>query len=404
MLSAESRPYIDASVPVLREHGLAITTTFYRNLFAAHPELHNLFNAGNQANGSQQQSLASAVFAYAANIDNQAALAPVVSRIVQKHASLGVTPDQYPIVGTHLLGAIKQVLGDAATPELLAAWGEAYGLLAQALIDEEKRAYRAAGVQPGALSPMRVVAVNEESEQVKSFTLQPIDGTLPSFRAGQYVSVAVDLPGGLRQLRQYSLSDAPNGDHLRISVKREAVDALDAANAARPAGMVSNWLHDHLSVGSVVQVSKPFGDFLPDTESDAPIVLLSAGVGITPMIAALNRIADVAPQRRVVFAHAARHAGHHPHRADVAQAAARMPHLQSVVFYEEATGAAPGTFIPGRMRIEALPAWDFADADVYLCGPLPFMQEQWAALLAHGVPPARLHREVFGPDMLDHLL
>ncbi|HTH45386.1 MAG TPA: globin domain-containing protein, partial [Oxalicibacterium sp.] len=211
MLSTESRPYIDASVPVLREHGLAITQRFYQNLFAAHPQLHNMFNAGNQANGSQQQSLASAVFAYAANIDNQAALAPVISRIVNKHASLGVTAAHYPIVGEHLLRAIKEVLGDAATPELLAAWAEAYGLLAQALIDEENRMYRAAGIEAGDLFAMRVVAVNEESEQVRSFTLTPVDSALPDFRPGQYVSVAVDLPDGLRQLRQYSLSDAPNG-------------------------------------------------------------------------------------------------------------------------------------------------------------------------------------------------
>jgi nitric oxide dioxygenase len=156
MLSAASRPYIEASVPVLREHGLAITKVFYSNLFASHPQLHNIFNAGNQANGTQQQSLASAVFAYAANIDNAGALAPVISRIVNKHVSLGVTAAHYPIVGEHLLGAIKQVLGDAATPELIAAWAEAYGLLAQALIDEEKRLYDNAGVQPGDLFNMRV--------------------------------------------------------------------------------------------------------------------------------------------------------------------------------------------------------------------------------------------------------
>lgn len=396
MLSTESRPYIDASVPVLREHGLAITKRFYGNLFAAHPQLHNLFNAGNQANGSQQQSLASAVFAYAANIDNQAALTPVISRIVNKHASLGVTAAHYPIVGEHLLRAIKEVLGDAATPELIAAWGEAYGLLAQALIDEENRLYQTAGIRAGDLFAMRVVSVNNESEQVRSFTLTPVDGALPQFRPGQYVSVAITLPNGLRQLRQYSLSDAPNGRHLRISVKREV------AGHETPAGMVSNWLHDHLAIGSEVQVSKPFGDFQPDAESDKPIVLLSAGVGITPMISVLNRIADVAPQRRVVFAHAARNEKHHPHQDDVALAAARMPHLQTVAFYEEPSSGK--SHVAGRMTIDKLPQWDFEHTDVYMCGPLPFMQAQWAELVKRGVPPTHLHREVFGPDMLDHLI
>ncbi|HEV7855441.1 MAG TPA: globin domain-containing protein [Herminiimonas sp.] len=396
MLSAQSRPYIDASVPVLRKHGLAITTVFYKNLFESHPQLHHIFNAGNQANGTQQQSLASAVFAYAANIGNQAALAPVISRIVHKHVSLGVTAAHYPIVGQHLLDAIKQVLGDAATPELIAAWAEAYGLLAQALIDEENKLYKAAGTEPGDLFALRVVAVNNESTQIKSFTLVPADGAPPSFHPGQYISVAVTLPNGLRQLRQYSLSDAPNRRHLRISVKHEI------AGKETPAGTVSNWLHDNVKVGSVIYASKPFGDFKPDTESDAPIVLLSAGVGITPMISALNRIADVAPQRRVIFAHAARHADHHPHRDDLALAQAAMPNLRSVTFYEE--GGTNAKHFSGRMQLDKLPSWDIESTNVYMCGPLPFMKEQWANLLARGVPVQHLHREVFGPDLLDHLI
>ncbi|WP_369384858.1 globin domain-containing protein [Methylobacillus glycogenes] len=127
MLSASARPYIDASVPVLREHSLDITKVFYANMLGAHPELKNLFNMGNQASGVQQQSLASALFAYAANIANPAALAPVVTRIVHKHAAVGLTAAHYPIVAEHLLGAIKQVLGDAASDDLLSAWGEAIG-------------------------------------------------------------------------------------------------------------------------------------------------------------------------------------------------------------------------------------------------------------------------------------
>ncbi len=400
MLSVESRPYIDASVPVLREHGLTITKTFYKNMFVAHPELHNIFNAGNQANGSQQQSLASAVFAYAANIDNADALSPVISRIVHKHASLGITAAHYPIVGEHLLGAIKEVLGDAATPELIAAWAEAYGLLAKALSDEEARMYKAAGINPGDLFEMRVTAMEVQSTQVKSFVLTPADGSAaPTFHPGQYMSVAIDLPSGLRQLRQYSLSDAPAVDHLRISVKREV------AGKETPAGTVSNWLHDNLQVGSCLKVSKPFGDFQPDTEGTDPIVLLSAGVGVTPMIAVLNRIAQVTPQRHVVFAHAARNAAHHPHQEDINKALTVMPNLQTTFFYEEEQeGKDKSGYELGRMKISSLPTWDKEKANVYMCGPLPFMQQQWADLLAHDVPQQALHREVFGPDMLDNLI
>lgn len=400
MISSAARPYIDASVPVLREHGLAITTTFYRSMFEAHPELKNLFNMGNQANGVQQASLASAVFAYAANIGNAAALGPVVSRIVHKHAAVGIRADHYPIVGHHLLGAIKTVLGDAATEPLLKAWEEAYTSLARLLIDAEAKMYEEAGVQPGETRAMRVTEVVRESDNVVSIRFVALDGgALPPFKAGQYLSVAVDFSDGRRQLRQYSLSDAPGvatpgKDSLRISVKRED-------GGAHPAGEVSTWLHDNVNVGDVLHVIHPFGDFLPDTESNEPVVLLSAGVGITPMIAALNRIAQVNPERRVIFAHAARNAAHHPHQRDVAAARARMPHLHVVTFYEEEDTAGA---LKGKMDLERLPSWPRGETDVYMCGPLPFMQAQWNALLAAGAPASRLHREVFGPDLLDNLL
>nr|WP_314541989.1 globin domain-containing protein [uncultured Massilia sp.] len=390
MISAASRPYIDASVPVLREHGATITSRFYADMLGTHPVLTRLFNMGNQAQGRQQQSLAAAVFAYAANIGNPAALGPVIERIVHKHVSVGIRAEHYPIVGHHLIKAIADTLGDAATPALLDAWREAYGSLARLLIEAEAGMYATAGIAPGDTRPMRVLEVVRESANVLSFRFAPADGLpLPAFRAGQYVSVAVDLPGDRRQLRQYSLSDAPDARTMRISVKRE-----DAA-ADTPAGDVSNWLHANVTVGSTLQVSHPFGEFAPDTESDRPIVLLSAGIGITPMVAAVKRIAQVAPQRRVLFAHAARDAAHHALGAEVDALKAVMPNLAVVNFYEDGAG---------RMEVAKLPAWQREETDVYLCGPHRFMQAQWLALLQAGVPAARLHREVFGPELLDHLL
>ncbi|MFP5390708.1 MAG: globin domain-containing protein [Gammaproteobacteria bacterium] len=396
MISSASRPYIDASVPVLREHGLAITRTFYRNVFDELPQLTNLFNMGNQASGAQQQSLASAVFAYAANIGNPAALGPVVERIVHKHVSVGVRAEHYPIVGRHLLGAIAETLGEAATPELLAAWGEAYNSLAQLFIDAEARLYASAGIEPGQTRAMRVTEVLRQSDDVISIRFVAADGAaLPGFKPGQYVSCAVTFADGRRQLRQYSLSDAPDGASMRISVKRER------AGASNPAGEVSNWIHEHVKVGGELQVSHPFGDFTPDTDVDTPLVLLSAGVGITPMIAVIRRIAQVKPQRQVVFAHAARNAGHHPHQGDLDAVRALMPNLAVATFYED---GAQGEAKAGRMQVSQLPTFPREEAEVYLCGPLPFMQAQWKALVDTGVPAARLHREVFGPEALDHLL
>ena len=397
MISAASRPYIDASVAVLREHGVAITTTFYRKLFAAHPDLGNLFNMGNQARGAQQQSLAAAVFAYAANIGNPGALGAVINRIVHKHVSVGIRAEHYPIVGQYLLGAIADTLGDAATPPLLAAWDEAYNALAALFIDAEKTLYAQAGIEPGQTRAVRVTEVTQQGVDVKAIRFVAADGApLPEFTAGQYVSITVQFADGRTQLRQYSLSDAARGGDMRISVKRES------AGADTPAGEVSNWIDQHVSVGSLLQVSPPFGEFAIDTESAQPLVLLSAGIGITPMIAALNRIAQIKPQRHVIFGHAARDAQRHAHRADLAAASATMPNLQVVTFYETHDGAEDAR--AGLMSISALPSWSRTDTDVYLCGPLPFMQAQWLALVGAGVPVTRLHREVFGPDMLDHLL
>ncbi|AST33782.2 globin domain-containing protein [Ralstonia solanacearum] len=401
MLSEQSKPLIDASVPVLREHGLTITQTFYRNMFASHPELTNLFNMGNQANGSQQQSLASAVFAYAANHGNNAALAPVVGRIVHKHAAVGIRPSHYPIVGRHLLGAIAEVLGDAATPALLAAWDEAYWLLAAELIAAEARLYAHMQSGPDHRQPVRIIERRQQAEDVVSFTLEAVGGTtLADFLPGQYISVQVELAPGVLQQRQYSLSDAPNGRTWRISVKR------DAGEAGRPAGTVSNWLHENARQGEVLLVSQPYGDFVPQLATDNPIVLMSAGVGITPMIAALNTLAGQNVARKVVFSHASRTASHVAHTDDLEHAARVLPDFEAHVFLEsgEAAAFASRPAQPGRMTVDAFLDGKVADADFYLCGPLPFMQAQRAALLAGGVPAARIHREVFGPDLLDDIL
>lgn len=401
MLSDKSKPYIDASVPVLREHGLTITQTFYRNMFASHPELTNVFNMGNQANGSQQQSLASAVFAYAANHGNNAALAPVVNRIVHKHAAVGIKPSHYPIVARHLLGAIAEVLGDAATPDLLAAWDEAYWLLAAELIAAEARLYQHTGSGPDHRQPVRIVSRRLQAENVVSLTLEAVgDAPLADFLPGQYISVQVELAPGALQQRQYSLSDAPNGRTWRISVKR------DAGDADRPAGTVSSWLHANAREGDVLLVSQPYGDFVPQLATDNPIVLMSAGVGITPMISALNTLAQENSARKIVFSHAARAASHVAHADDLERAAQALPAFEAHVFLESGEDAefASRPAQPGRMTIDTFVRDHGAEADFYLCGPLPFMQAQRAALLASGVPSERIHREVFGPDLLDDIL
>lgn len=402
MLSATARPYIDASVPVLREHGLAITSVFYKNMFDAYPNLKNMFNMGNQANGSQQQSLASAVFAYAANIDNAAALGPVIKRIAHKHAAVGLTADHYPIVGEHLIGAIKQILGEASSQELLDAWGEAYWLLAHQLIEAEKELYAQANTSAGEMMDLIVFKEQQETDQITSYCLQKNGGSPGKFTPGQYISVeAVFNEANTRQLRQYSLSDSTEAPWWRISVKRED-------NSDKPQGQVSNWIHKNIKLGSSIKVSKPFGDFALNVESTKPIALLSAGVGVTPMLSILNTLRDIAPDRKVLFAHATKNRSSHADLGSVVEANARMPNLSTHIFYESITQTEElmdGFDVKqGLMNINGIWEEHIQDADIYLCGPIGFMQAMRESLLNKGIKAERIHREVFGPDMLDHLI
>jgi len=399
MLSVAAKPYIEASVPVLRQHGLAITTLFYKNMFESHPELMNLFNMGNQANGTQQQSLAAAVFAYAANIDNTEALKPVIERIVHKHVSVGIRPEHYPIVGNHLIGAIKGVLGDAATPELIAAWQEAYGLLADALISTEAELYKHNNQKPDEWIKLKVIEKLHQSDNVVSFTLRADEQTkLPTFKPGQYISVAVHLEDlNLRQIRQYSLSDSPQKDTFRITVKRESGDEY------KPHGNVSNWLHQHTRVGSTINVSFPCGNFTPDIQDQRPIGLVSAGVGITPMISILNDIAAKNPHRKVMFAHAARNRASVAHIDEILNAKSKLENLDTVFFLNDSKKQHIDEK-EGRMDLAAYITPEFKDGIYYICGPQSFMDDQRDALVELGIHQNNIHREVFGPESLNHLI
>jgi nitric oxide dioxygenase len=397
MLSATAKPYIEASVPVLRQHGLSITTVFYKNMLGAHPELNHLFNQGNQANGSQQQSLASAVFAYAANIENADALAPVIERIVHKHVSIGILPSHYPIVGKYLLGAIKEVLGEAATAELMAAWDEAYWLLAGALIAAEARLYASNGNAEKQWLKMKVIKKEHLSQDIVSITLvSNNEESLPAFKAGQYISIAAYLEElNLRQIRQYSLSGAEQENHYRITVKREKGDEF------KPEGKFSKWIHQHVREGSVLDVSHPYGTFAPDLSKNIPITLISAGVGITPMLSMLNTLVKHKSQRKVAFIHAARSAKNLVHYDDIEDAKNNLMHLKTTIYLNETSSKA---FKSGRINLPDALNSEALEGEFYICGPTAFMDDQWKELLALGVSPNNIEREVFGPESLSHLI
>lgn len=400
MLTQRTKDIVKATAPVLAEHGYAIIKRFYQRLFDAHPELKNVFNMAHQEQGQQQQALARAVYAYAENIEDPSSLMAVLRNIANKHASLGVLPEHYPIVGEHLLGAIKDVLGDAATEDIISAWAMAYGNLADVLMGMESTLYEGSAEKLGGWTGWRTFVVREkraESDAITSFVLDPTDGgPVANFEPGQYISIAVNVPAlGLQQIRQYSLSDMPNGHSYRISVKREG-------GGPQPAGYVSNLLHDHVNVGDEVKLAAPYGNFHIDVNARTPLVLISGGVGLTPMISMLKRaIQD--PQRNVVFVHGARNSAVHAMRDRLRETAAAHSNFHLVVFYNEPLpGDTQGRDYDhtGLVDIGLIKqAILLPDADYYICGPIPFMRMQHDALKNLGIHEAQIHYEVFGPDL-----
>ncbi|MDX8034244.1 globin domain-containing protein [Lentzea sp. BCCO 10_0856] len=386
MLSAASAAVIRATLPVVRDHATEITAEFYPSMFAAHPELLNLFNSGNQASGKQQIALASAVIAYAQHLLDGTPFGPIAERIAHKHVSLGVRPDQYPIVGKHLIGAVATVLGDAVTPEVAAAWDEVYWLFAVSLIAAEARLFQKAGVSPDTLwRSWRVAKRDEEAADTASFTLVPDDGgPVPAFEPGQYVSVAVDLPDGHRQPRQYSLSQAPGRGELRITVRRVRGEGV------APDGAVSNFLHDHVQADDTLLLGPPAGEVTLEP-GDRPVVLISAGIGITPMLSMLDHISATQPTRTVVAVHAEISAERHAHRTEYA----RLAGFRQLTWYENGDERGQA----GRVDVDALPLP--AGAIAYLCGPITFMRDVRAALLRRGTHTDDVKYEVFGPGLLE---
>ncbi|AYC30843.1 NO-inducible flavohemoprotein [Paenisporosarcina cavernae] len=386
MLSTQTIDVIKSTVPVLAVHGTDITKVFYKNLFSAHPELLNIFNHANQSQGRQQTALANTVYAAALHIDQLEALLPAVKQIAHKHRSLGVKEEHYPIVGEHLLGAIKEVLGDAATPEILSAWEQAYGVIASVFISVEKEMYTKAAEQPAGwdgFKDFKVVRKVRESSVITSFYLEAADGsTLPPFQPGQYITVRVSIPGKeYTANRQYSLSAAPNENYYRISVKKEA--------DREPFGTVSTYLHDHVQAGDTIEISAPAGDFVLDTEAMSPVTFISGGVGITPFMSMLGYIANHQPSRPVSFLHGTRNKQTQAFDLEI------KDHMRNIhdttnctLFSDEPNGYITPEFIEENM---------LKNSDIYLCGPVPFLEIMTKHLAQLGVEEEKIHLEFFGP-------
>ncbi|ALV47239.1 hemin transporter [Arthrobacter alpinus] len=383
MLSEKSRPLIAATLPLVGSRLGAITPNFYTRMFAAHPELLNgLFSRANQNNGEQQKALAGSIAGFATALVANPDMIPeqLLSRIAHKHTSLGITEDQYQIVYKYLFEAIAEELADVITAEIAEAWTEVYWLMANALIKLEKGLY-AIQANNKMWMPWTVIEKTPAGTDAMTFVLEPSDDTAVTIaRPGQFVSVKVALPDGLFQCRQYSLSADVDSTTRRVfTTKRD------------DGGEVSPVLHRDIKVGDVVELSNPYGDVTLD--GDGPVVFATAGIGCTPSASALRSLAANGANREVMVLHAERNLAAWALRDQMTTDVALIDGAQLQLWLEE---PAEG-FHKGFMSLEGLDIP--ADASMYVCGPLPFMKAIRNQAIEAGIPTAKIHYEVFGPDL-----
>lgn len=391
MLSPQQIAIIKSTIPVLEQHGTTITQVFYKNMFAEHPELLNIFNKTNQTQGKQQTALATTVLAAARHIDNLSALLPQVTQISHKHRALQIRPEHYPIVGKHLLGAITEVLGNDATPDILDAWGQAYQEIANVFMSVEQAMYQQADWQ--GFAPFTVVDKQVTGTDIVKFSVVPaesneqtIDLSTLTLKAGQYITVQTKPDNSdTLALRHYSLCSVNTSQGLQFAVRRE--------NRNQHQGLVSNYLHDAVKIGDTLYLSAPAGDFSLDNslvhQNEVPLVLISAGVGITPMLAMLESQIQANPDRPIIWLYACQNADYHAFKQDVATLLAQANHVQQFTFYAEA-GQRLDTSV-----LASLPK----PADIYLCGSMAFMESMKQGLLLLQHHNENVHYEPFGPKM-----
>ncbi|BDS13561.1 NO-inducible flavohemoprotein [Aureispira anguillae] len=393
MITAKTIEIVKSTAPVLAAHGEQITTVFYKRMFKNHPELKDIFNMTHQKQGTQPKVLANAVYQYAQHIDRLEVLGAAVESIAQKHVSLAITPEMYPIVGENLLAAIGEVLGEAATPEIVEAWTEAYQALADILINREEELYVDGEESTGGFrgkKEFEVIKKVQESSVITSFYLKRKDGTaIPEFKSGQYVSIMLDIPNtDHKHSRNYSLSDCNCKDYLRISVKREA---------ATPEGIVSNYLHKNIGEGDSLWIGMPAGEFILE-EGEQPVVLLAGGVGITPLMSMYKHLVNKT-DRTVSFVQCALNSEMHAFKNEIKEHSNN--NVTAITVYDqplEADALGESHDFEGYLTLDILKTIpNLKDSAFYFCGPKPFMAATLNLLKQLEIEDDNIHYEFFGP-------
>lgn len=392
MLDAQTIATVKSTIPLLAATGPKLTAHFYDRMFSHNPELKEIFNMSNQRNGDQREALFNAICAYATNIENLAVLLPAVEKIAQKHTSFQIKPEQYDIVGGHLLATLDEMFSPGQ--EVLDAWGKAYGVLAGVFINREAEIYQDNAAKNGGWEgtrAFRIVAKEPQSALITSFEFEPVDAKpVADYQPGQYLGVWLKPEGFPHQeIRQYSLTRKPDGKSYRIAVKREDL------------GQVSSWLHNHAQVGDEVHLAAPAGDFFMNVNTQTPVTLISAGVGQTPMLAMLDTLTKNDHSAQVNWFHAAEHGDVHAFADEVNHLGEQLPRFKRHVWYRtpsESCRAQAKFDSEGLMDLLTLESKISApDMQFYLCGPVSFMRFAAEQLVKLGIGQERINYECFGP-------
>ncbi|MDR5875795.1 NO-inducible flavohemoprotein [Halomonas sp. CUBES01] len=384
MLTQDQEALIAATAPVVAEHLNTITQRFYPLMFERYPSVKPLFNQVHQQNGAQPRALAGAVLAYVGIRQDPVKARETLETVVNKHVSLGILPEQYPIVGECLMMAIGEVLGDALTPEIADAWGALYQELADLLIDLEENRYQEFEQREGGWRGTRrfhVAASQQESAVIRSFILEPEDGgPVAAHAPGQYIGVKVTIDGEPVH-RHYSLSATPNGRAYRVSIKREND------------GRVSRYFHDQLANGGVVELLPPAGE-MTLVPGEAPLMLISGGVGQTPLLPMAKQA--LGQGRRVVYLHAAQTPEHWAFADELRALEKAYPLQFTLVTVFEQSDAGDHQ---GRLNQALLADYLPEGAHCYFVGPHGMMEAVEQSLKQLGVADSHRHYEHFGPAM-----
>ncbi|HHC8047180.1 TPA: globin domain-containing protein [Staphylococcus aureus] len=377
MLTEQEKDIIKQTVPLLKEKGTEITSIFYPKMFKAHPELLNIFNQTNQKRGMQSSALAQAVMAAAVNIDNLSVIKPVIMPVAYKHCALQVYAEHYPIVGENLLKAIQDVTGLEEHDPVIQAWAKAYGVIADVFIQIEKEIYDQ--MMWIGFKPFKITNIKQESEDIKSFTVETEEYDFSEFTPGQYITVDVSsdkLP--YRAKRHYSIVSGEK-NHLTFGVKRDVTTEHE--------GEVSTILHDEIKEGDMINLAAPVGGFVLENTTE-PQLFLGSGIGVTPLVAMYEAASAKGLDTQMV--QVAENEQHLPFKDNFNSIASHYDNAKLYTHLKDKQG---------YIGTEELQAFLANKPEIYICGGTKFLQSMIEALKSLNYDMDRVHYETFIPRL-----